>query len=463
MNGDECAVGLNIINRSYTALLHPLDYMQVAPIGFLWSERFMYQYLGMSEYAMRLLPTLAGILALILFAYWARLLANPLASFIATAIVATGIFTVQHGVEVKPYGYDLLASLLMLLPATLFLRNGSVRSLIVLIAITPIALSISYPAVFIAGGVAVAITTQLRSIRPRFQALFLFYILVFAVSFFCITYRIGAGQYHGTTALMSQYWKDSFPPANPARLLLWLVSVHTGPMFACPIGGKNFLSTPNFLLFLLGVGTWRTTSKSSFLSLLLIPFLLSLLAAAFHRYPYGQSERVAQHLVPAIALLIGVGIASAIRSGIKTEPHRKVVAKITFALFLGLALYVAILNIRHPGTAEHIAARDSARNAIRAAGPHATIAVVMAEINTQVNTQWYLREANDHIIWNALENRAWQTSPDPICIVSSYPIPHLQQHLEQMLNRPAAAHLWWTVAPFGPPEHWDAYIFDLQR
>src|SRR3954469_17927060 len=37
--GDECAVGTNIVNRDFAGLTHVLDYLQTAPILFLWSER----------------------------------------------------------------------------------------------------------------------------------------------------------------------------------------------------------------------------------------------------------------------------------------------------------------------------------------------------------------------------------------------------------------------------------------
>ena len=59
--GDEASLALNIVNRGYAGLLHPLDYYQVAPIGFLWSERAVYSHWGMSESAMRLLPMAAGL------------------------------------------------------------------------------------------------------------------------------------------------------------------------------------------------------------------------------------------------------------------------------------------------------------------------------------------------------------------------------------------------------------------
>jgi hypothetical protein len=155
--GDEAFIGLNIVRRGYQKLLTPLDDFQVAPLGFLFSQRFAFDMMGMSEYAMRLFPMLAGILALILFAVWARLLTPGRPALISIGIMAVGVYSVRHAVELKPYGFDLCAAMFLLLPATLYLQRRQIRWLIGLIAFTPIALVMSFPAVFVDGGIAVAL------------------------------------------------------------------------------------------------------------------------------------------------------------------------------------------------------------------------------------------------------------------------------------------------------------------
>src|SRR5207253_5574686 len=64
-----------------------------------------------------------------------------------------------------------------------------------------------------------------------------------------------------------------------------------------------------FLLCALAVYCLARMRRWDLLALLLVPFGLTLAAAALHRYPYGGSARVAQHLVPAICLLAGSGAA----------------------------------------------------------------------------------------------------------------------------------------------------------
>jgi hypothetical protein len=64
---DESFLALNIINRSFEQLFMPLDYGQVAPVGFLMVERLNVQLFGNNEYSLRLLPLIAGICSLFLF------------------------------------------------------------------------------------------------------------------------------------------------------------------------------------------------------------------------------------------------------------------------------------------------------------------------------------------------------------------------------------------------------------
>ncbi|HXU28003.1 MAG TPA: hypothetical protein VN698_12305, partial [Bacteroidia bacterium] len=64
---DEAMLSLNIINRSYIQLLTPLDSLQVAPIGFLFIEKFFSLSIPNSEYGLRLFPLLCFWVSIYLF------------------------------------------------------------------------------------------------------------------------------------------------------------------------------------------------------------------------------------------------------------------------------------------------------------------------------------------------------------------------------------------------------------
>ena len=72
---DEVSLALNIINKDFIGLTKPLDYSQVAPIGFLFIERISILILGKNDLALRLFPLISFFIS-IPFLY---LLSNKLA------------------------------------------------------------------------------------------------------------------------------------------------------------------------------------------------------------------------------------------------------------------------------------------------------------------------------------------------------------------------------------------------
>jgi 4-amino-4-deoxy-L-arabinose transferase-like glycosyltransferase len=461
--GDETMCALNVVQRSYLGLLKPLDNTQVAPIGFLWAERLAYQSWGMSELAMRFFPLLAGIAALLLFAAWARLLAGPLAAVTAVGILATANFSVRYAVDMKPYGFDLLATMLLLLPATLFLLRRQNRWLLLLIALTPLASTLSYPVIFIAGGVAVGLAAEMPKLDRRQRLLAALWLLVQAVSFWQITWRVGHGQYQHDSAGMVAMWRDAFPPANPLRLLWYLILVHTGNMFEYPLGGNNGGSTLSFAVFLVGVSVWLKSRRGPILWLILTPFALNFAAAALRRYPYGDSARTEQPLSAAIILMIGVGTAALIERLAKSAEAQLLARRILFAVLLVLGAGVMINATIHPYfTPGYAELRRTVRGFDQEAGSDSAIVVLQRQAEVHSTVQWYLIEHKRPIVWNASENPAWQNDSGPVWVISVTPIPGLQTALEEKLGRKAIAHqsryiqvgltqkkIYWEVIGFG--------------
>jgi len=434
--GDEASLALNILNRGYTGLLRPLDYYQVAPIGFLWSERAICCHWGMSEYAMRLLPMLAGIGALVLFACWARLLVSPLAAATATGILAVGNFCVRYAVELKPYGYDLLAGMLLLLPATLFILRGRTRWLAWLIVLTPLALALSYPAVFVAGGAALSLLVMTRRMTQRQLIWFAAFCLVLIGSFRLEVWRIGASQYQQTQTAMTTYWKGAFPPANPLRLIWWLILIHTGNMFEYPFGGANGASTGSFLVFVVGIWGWLRHRQRPLIWLMLGPFALNFAAAVLRRYPYGESARVAQPLAPAIILLIGAGSAVLFEKLIRTERNRLMAQRIMFGGLLIFGAAVLADTLIHPYKSKDDAqGRDEVRQLFSRAGPADVIAVLMPRDQVHVTLQWYLREHDQRVTWDARSDRSWMNFSGRIWVLNLRPTAGIRQSLQSELAR----------------------------
>ena len=162
--GDEGFLGVNILDRGFRGLLEPMEYIQVAPLGFLWAERAMYQLFGMSEYIMRLIPTLAGIAGLILFVVWVRKFLDPLAATMATGVLAVSdLASERRGIEaVWNRSFCRHCSAVL---RDVFSPGRKIVWLGFLIVATPISLFFSLPSVFVAGGVAATLCLGLPKLR----------------------------------------------------------------------------------------------------------------------------------------------------------------------------------------------------------------------------------------------------------------------------------------------------------
>jgi hypothetical protein len=70
--GDEAALVVNVVGRRFGELHGPLTYHQAAPYGFLLVVKAVQLLLGLSEYALRLVPLTTGVAPLALFYQLAR-------------------------------------------------------------------------------------------------------------------------------------------------------------------------------------------------------------------------------------------------------------------------------------------------------------------------------------------------------------------------------------------------------
>jgi uncharacterized membrane protein len=193
---------------------------------FLWAELVATRLLGMSELAMRLPPLLAGLAALGLFWRLAWSTVPPLAALFAVGLLAVARWPVAMSANIKPYSFDLLMALILVIPAVEWLRRPQqLRWLVVLALAMPVALLGSYPAVFIAGGVSLALLPTAWRSSWAGRGLFIA-CNVLAAAAFVVSYAIVGEAQKGPELLV--YWADAFPPWPLWPLVKWLVLTNTG-------------------------------------------------------------------------------------------------------------------------------------------------------------------------------------------------------------------------------------------
>jgi hypothetical protein len=330
---DEAFVSVNFLKRDYLDLLRPLDYSQVSPILFLWAELTVVKLLGFTEWTLRLFPLLCSVASVVFFRHLAGRVVRGLPLLLAVAIFAVSYHPIRYAAEVKPYASDLLSALLILLAAVEWWREPRrVRWLWFLAAISPIALALSHPAIFVATGVAIGLGPAVaRTRQVAVRAAYGTFAASTAGAFVALYAVFTRSQAAATLSVMQTQWVAAFPPlADPLALIRWLMTVHTGSMFAYPCGGERGASSLSFLLFAIGaVALWRRRRRTVLLTCL-APFAMGLAASAIKRYPYGgvadgSPARVMQYLVPSICLLAGIGAAVIVAAVRRLRPQMRLI------------------------------------------------------------------------------------------------------------------------------------------
>ncbi|MDG3003501.1 glycosyltransferase family 39 protein [Paludisphaera mucosa] len=362
---DECFLAVNFIRRGFLELAGPLDNGQVCPLAFLWIERAAVLAMGFSEWSLRLFPLLCGMTSVVLFERVARRCLSGLSLQAAVAILAVSVHPIRHAAEAKPYASDLLVGLVLLAPAAAWLdhREGP-RRLWILFCLLPPAVAVSNPAVFVAGGILVALFWPVwRSGRWKDRGALtccgLLLLGLFAI------FHVGFGGVQSAAALdgLRRYWGPGFPPLeDPLNLPDWMLSALTGSVFAYPGGGARGASAATFIACIAGSVTLIRRGRGAMVVALTAPLGLNLIAAAVQRYPFGPEARLAQYAAPGIVLLAGAGVGSLL----ETVRRSRLREALIYAGVVGLvacALAPQIMSWRRPYRMLHDReARDFARS-----------------------------------------------------------------------------------------------------
>ena len=120
---DEASISLNIVNRSYSELLLPLDMDQGAPPGFLLTEKIFTQIIGENEYALRLFPLLCGLLSVLIFYLLARQTLDKEVLLLGLFLFSVSTTSVYFASEVKQYASDVLISMFLILLTIILIKS----------------------------------------------------------------------------------------------------------------------------------------------------------------------------------------------------------------------------------------------------------------------------------------------------------------------------------------------------
>jgi len=219
---DEAMLALNICGRSFADLTKPLDDDQGAPVGFLFAERLAVLAFGPEEWALRLLPFLAGLASLALIyrlvmaASWGRW-----SGVVGVALAATSPTLIYYSTEVKQYSSDIAIGLALMVLALPVLRNGWTTPRALILAIVGAsAVWFSHPSIFLMAGIGATLFVQAAlDRRPAAASLTVLvsvaWLASFAIEYFWLLRDLQANDF------LADYWKSGFlrvPPRSTADL-----------------------------------------------------------------------------------------------------------------------------------------------------------------------------------------------------------------------------------------------------
>lgn len=405
--GDEALLATNLAWFDYAELAHRLENCQVAPLLFLWGGRTAFCWLGSGMLSMRLLPFIAGVGSLFLYWKFTRLMLGPRARLFATGFLAVAIWPVSMSGLLKPYSLDLFMSLLLILLTVKWLKNpAQTRWLAGLVAAVPVALLSSYPTVFVAASASVAMAFPAWRKGWKTRCWFAAYNLALLAGFLLAS-KVGAAQLGtvagavDTQAGMTAYWAEGFPPSSPFAFLRWFVLAITGQMTAYPLGAAHGGSIITVLLCAVGIRCWIRRGRWEWLVLFTGPVFLGVAAAALHRYPFGTSCRLNQHLAPAVCILAGLGLAAVLgRVFSNAAQSRKWTLTIAGAFAL-LGIGGILMDLSNPYRDPGCKWMETAMARIKADIPAAEPVVICAQPQGQeIVFTWYWMNAGRRISWD---------------------------------------------------------------
>nr|WP_295922381.1 glycosyltransferase family 39 protein [uncultured Dyadobacter sp.] len=323
---DEVFLASSLIHMDFAGLAtQPLEYMQRAPLFFLWMERLVVVLWNDQEMALRLAPFIFGVVSLLLFADVARFfLKSQTEQIIAVALMAISPPLIYHGVEAKQYGAELLATVLSLRLYIRFHRVTALPGLVIWGIGCALIFWFSFSSLFVLFGIAAAVC--FTDIYRKNWKLFLLHMIPFGIwlASFAVEYLLFLRKFPQEEWLL-QFWRNReafmpFPVSSLSDLgwsfkqiyalirypmgLSWIELDYTIPY---PMSMRILARFP-FVAFGVGIaGLWRLFRfEKGTLLLWSMPVLLALAASSMEFYPL--RERMTVFLAPFLLLVIAKGV-----------------------------------------------------------------------------------------------------------------------------------------------------------
>ena len=305
---DEAFIANNIISRNFLQLLNPLDYNQVAPIGFLLFTKLFSFIIPNSELGLRAFPLLCSISSIVVFDKICRLLfQNKLAITFCLSLFIFNNSLIYFASELKQYISDVFVVLILYYTTIKYapylttkyvqiIATGSIC--IIMSNITPIVLICSGIYITIVNLKAILKSTRLQKITVLLVSVWLGTFLMYYLLFL---------HNHPTKSIMIEYWSNAggFILNKPYESSFWQTLLTKVLMVFYWTNLKGIIGAVFISLFFIGLLSTIYCRKYRFIILFILPVIIHLTLSSFKLYPF--DTRLVLYSAPLYIIIVTTG------------------------------------------------------------------------------------------------------------------------------------------------------------
>lgn len=299
--------------------------------------------IGQSEATLRSLSLLAGVASIPVMYCLARQFLSRESAYLPTLLVALSVTQIKYSQQVREYSTAFLCSLLILLTLCEYRRNPRLTNSVLLLLIWVVSMFVQYGLALLMFGLSLgmlfnlAMRTKNRSQRDVTRQLLQWGIIqipllgsAVAVYFLSLKYELRLGGFGASPTsnyLRDSYWIHSQDAIDSITSLCRLIVNKTYALF------DFSYPYPFLLLFFVSLGIyWMFRTRQRLLiTMLITPWLITLILACSKLYPYsGVRQNI--YLVPMIYIMAGSGLDYMLKCAENQRVPIIVVAVVVFVL-----------------------------------------------------------------------------------------------------------------------------------
>lgn len=303
---DEAWVALSILEPTVREMLNYSDPPQITPFFYLLTSRLFVSILGEYEIVFRAPSLIAlGISYFLLFRFVSIFWGRKLYGYYSLILFSLSHFPVRYGAELKPYSFAVLVSLLALnifglYSKPLFLKNdgliknGSIKTAIVIFLFTVFAFFMSYTSLLLVFSLIGLRSFQAIAEKNSRAAGFILGLILSIMTVLCLYILLVSGR-AGSDSMLG-YWQYAYPPESGVSSILIFFYESVFRLFR-----YYFFSFEFFSAFIVFIGTLWLVRKKTVIGIAIPGIPLFILFLSVLRYfPGDLGNRVTLFYYPLL-------------------------------------------------------------------------------------------------------------------------------------------------------------------